>query len=248
MTLTPVIITAVSSAIVMYIYWLEIRLLLFEKLSFRIDKQEEVGNAQYDVYLSYSDLDYLWAQQVLLNGLERKGFKVFDINRDAIDGELRSDTVEKALVSSHRVVVVFSQNLCSDADSLLTFYRAESYQQARKNKRYIVIINYDSSNNIDSDMHQRSGAYQEEGYRAFRHYLATKCYIDCHSPLFWSQLMYILPETQQPPGSMTILRRVNDQNALVTSDPSTWSHDRAPEDEDVSIEYQRLDVHHPLLN
>lgn len=203
LALSVIAATVFWSMPVVYIYRLEIKVLLFDKLSLRLfDKQEEVQDAKYDVYLLYTDLDYLWVQQVLLVGLERKGFRVFDINRDAIDGQLKSDTIERALATSHRVVVVFSCNFSCNMESLLTFYRAESHQQLRQNKRYIVILasgDNSSIDNGDQSERQQFSVNAEEGYRAFRHYLVTGHYIDVGSPLFWSKLAYMLPQVQQLP-------------------------------------------------
>lgn len=167
------------------------KLILFDKLSLRIgSKQNEIKVADYDVYLLYADQDYYWTQHFLLTGLERKGFRIFDFNRDAISGTSRVETIECALSESHRVVVVLTPLLCEDADALTVFYRAEAHQDTRLNQRYIIILTMDK---------KQRWSIPEDVLQIFEKYLITSISIHVNSSRFWSQLLYILPDPPRPP-------------------------------------------------
>lgn len=170
-----------------------IKIILFDKLSLRLfDKQREIEDAKCDVYLLYASQDYYWAQQTLLVGLERKGFRVFDPNRNIDPGTLTTLMVEHALSKSHRTIVLLSRQLFEDEQALAVFHRAETHQDLRLKKRYLVILAVDTSDryldNIPTHLSE-----------TFERYLRANHFISIHSFQFWARLFYMLPQVPSPP-------------------------------------------------
>lgn len=74
----------------------------------------------------FCDSDYKYAQNTILKGLEKKGYRLEDHLRKRELGALTEEEIAKFLGQSHRVIVVVSQNLLSDTKVMHDFYRAES--------------------------------------------------------------------------------------------------------------------------
>lgn len=165
-----------------------IKILLFDKLSLRFfDKQREIEGSEHDIYLLYADEDYYWIQHTLLTGLERRGFRVFDYNRDSVGGTPRAETIERAMSRSHRVLILFTQLFCEDDDALAAFCRAEAHQDARLNKRFLIFLTTESG-----QRHYLNAP--DNVFHMFQRYLRLNHVIQIHSPRFWPQLLYMLPD------------------------------------------------------
>ena len=71
--------------VVIAIYHFELELILFEKFNWHpFDPQELRSDKEHDVYIIYSDKDYIWVQRTLLVGLEQQGYRTVDRRRDFI--------------------------------------------------------------------------------------------------------------------------------------------------------------------
>ena len=168
--------------VVIAIYHFELKLILFEKFNWHpFDPQELRSDKEHDVYVIYSDKDYIWVQRTLLVGLEQQGYRTVDRRRDFIIGVNDADQVVNFISNSHRVVVVLSQHFMTDREALKDFQQAETQCLAKGNRRFLIMITL--QNKIDFGRRE-----------IFNQYIATNYFIPANSKRFWARLFYWIPQ------------------------------------------------------
>ena len=177
--------------IAVYVYQFEIKLILFKKFNWHpFDQQDIETDKKFDVYLIYSDKDFVWVQRTLLEGLQRRGYLTVDRRRDFIIGQNDADQVIDFLSKSSRAVVVLSENLIKDTKAMSDFQLAETQGLTRGNRRFLLMITLQQNINFGR-------------YRVFSQYINTNYFIPANNKRFWSQLFYWIPNkgTQSLPDS-----------------------------------------------
>ena len=184
MLITALILLTIILLCFVYYYRFEITVIIFEKLNWHpFDKQDEGLGKIYDAYLMYCDSDHKYAQNTILKGLEKKGYRKADHQRERELGALTEEETAKFLEQSHRVIVVVSQNVLSDTKVMHDFYRAESQGKARGKKRFIIMVVMHDKLNFGN-------------HPVFLYYINTNYFIKATSNRFWPRLFYWLPQQQ----------------------------------------------------
>ena len=184
MLITALILLTIILLCFVYYYRFEITVIIFEKLNWHpFDKQDEGLCKIYDAYLMYCDSDHKYAQNTILKGLVKKGYRIADHLRERELGALTEEETAKFLGQSHRVIVVVSQNLLCDTKVMHDFYRAESQGKAHGKKRFIIMV----------VMHDKLNFGK---HPVFLHYINTNYFIKVTSNRFWPRLFYWLPQKQ----------------------------------------------------
>ena len=185
------LISVIITMIAVYVYQFEIKLILFKKFNWHpFDQQDIETDKKFDVYLIYSDKDFVWVQRTLLEGLQRRGYLTVDRRRDFIIGQNDADQVIDFLSKSSRAVVVLSENLIKDTKAMSDFQLAETQGLTRGNRRFLLMITLQQNINFGH-------------YRVFNQYINTNYFIPANNKRFWSQLFYWIPNrrTQSLPDS-----------------------------------------------
>ena len=179
-------IATLMTTITVYIYSFELKILLFEKLNLHPFDRTKVDSEdlQYDVYLMYNYKDARWATEKLLPGLEKLGYRVYVPDRDMGIGVITAEARSQAFSQTHRVVVVVSQRLIDNVESMNEFFHAHEHENSAIRKRFLVLIKLNKI--IDYGDHD-----------IFKKYISTNYFVSVRSSKFWYNLRYWLPMVRE---------------------------------------------------
>lgn len=162
----------------------EMRLWVFSRYGVRLFARHDADADEtklFDAFVSYSSKDENFVAHVLAPELEcgRLQYTLCLHYRDFPVGSYVSDTIVEAVESSHRTILVLSENFIKSEWCRFEFKSA--YHQALKDRRrrlIVILLGEIAQRDLDPDI---------------RLYLKTNTYLQWGDKLFWEKLRYALP-------------------------------------------------------
>ena len=179
-----VLVLCVIAVILICVYRGEIKILLYIHCNwhpFDAAENADILDMTYDVFISYSSLDYKWVCFDLLPKLENHNppYRVCVHDRDFMPGAYIEDNIMEAVQSSRRMILVLSQNYLKSEWCMLEF-RAAHNKVLNERTNYLILVLYDDVNvsELDEDMQL---------------YIRTNTYLARSNQWFYNKLLYSMP-------------------------------------------------------
>ncbi|XP_037083497.1 toll-like receptor Tollo, partial [Pollicipes pollicipes] len=179
---------AVVVAVVVYVFWHEMRVIAYAKYGVRIfrggARAEADRDKLFDAFVSYSAKDETFVLQVLASELEgdAPGFKLCLHHRDFPVRSYVADTIVQAIEASRRTIMVLSDHFIRSEWGRCEVKSAHHQALSGRASQLIVIIVGDvPTRELDPDL---------------RLYLKTSAVLHWGDSLFWEKLRYELPDTR----------------------------------------------------
>ena len=170
--------------LLIYKYRGEIKILLYVHFNwhpFDATENADILDMQYDVFISYSGLDYRWVCFKLLPKLENHNppYRVCLHDRDFMPGAYIENNIMEAVQSSRRMILVLSQNYLKSEWCMVEF-RAAHTKVLNDRTNYLILVLYDDVNvsELDEDM---------------KLYIRTNTYLARSNKWFYDKLLYSMP-------------------------------------------------------
>ncbi|XP_043217044.1 toll-like receptor Tollo [Amphibalanus amphitrite] len=179
---------AVVVAVVVYIFWHEMRVLAYAKYGVRMftgARAEAESDKLFDAFVSYSAKDEPFVVDVLARALEtdEPSFRLCLHHRDLAVRAYVADTIVHAIESSRRTVVVLSDHFVraewSRCEVKSALHQALSGRQGRL---IVIIVGAVPTRELDPDL---------------RLYLKTSPVLHWGDTLFWEKLKFELPDVRR---------------------------------------------------
>lgn len=169
------------------IYWkrLEIKILLYSRLQWSfLKKDNSLGDLPYDVFVSFSQLDYEWVVHTLTPNLENRAlpYKLCLHQRDFPVGEPIAESISRAVENSRCTLLLVTPNFLESEWCMYEFKTA--HQGALSKDCKVVMILDDKVNTRGMD-------------KTLAAYIKTYTYIRFKDRLFWEKLVYALPKPRE---------------------------------------------------
>nr|NJM03619.1 toll/interleukin-1 receptor domain-containing protein [Desulfobacula sp.] len=98
------------------------------------------SNYEYDVFVSYSSKDRVWVKDVLLKWMEDNQIRVCIDYRDFIPGMPPIKNIERAIVKSHKSLLVITQNYLESSWTSFETSLLQTADPANERLRFIPIL------------------------------------------------------------------------------------------------------------
>ena len=171
------------------------------RLFYKKDLDED-SNKVYDAFVSYSSKDEVFVTQILAPELERgsPSYKLCLHYRDFPVGTLVTESIESAVESSKRTVLILSDNFIKSEWRQFEFRSAHHEVLRDRRRRLIVILLGEvSPGDLDPDL---------------RLYLKTNTWLRWGDTNFWHKLKFAMPDAR-PPSRTHQLRAIQQQEQQV---------------------------------
>nr|AEX20238.1 toll-like receptor [Scylla paramamosain]AGG55849.1 toll-like receptor [Scylla serrata] len=148
--------------------------------------KEEADKKKYDAFISYSNKDEEYVNNVLVPGLEsgEPKYRVCLHYRDWVAGDYIQSQINQSIEDSHRTIVILSSNFIENVWGQIEFKTAHSKALKEKSKNIIVIVlgQVPPESEMDEEL---------------KLYLSTRTYLQSDHPRFWENLRYAMPHPQE---------------------------------------------------
>ncbi|XP_040356469.1 protein toll isoform X2 [Ixodes scapularis] len=134
----------------------------------------------FDVFLSFSSKDSMWAYEQLIPGVEAHGFSVCTYDRNFKGGFLLQDIIHEAVSCSRRTLLLLTKNFVESEWCRWEFRVAHHQALEDKINRLILVL-------VDE---LAPGLVDEE----LQLYMQATNYLRWGEPHFWDKLIYSLPK------------------------------------------------------
>jgi len=159
----------------------------FYSLPWVLQRFPEDWSLHYDVFISYSDHDRDFVENVLWHHLENESYACCVHTRDFVVGDAISDQILKAVDQSRRTIIVLSPEYAASDWTKLEFQAAHTKAISNRRQRLVIVVppgkDLPPLNEVDEDL---------------RAYCATA--LKAEDPKFWSTLRDTLPSRGEEMG------------------------------------------------
>ncbi|XP_064608611.1 LOW QUALITY PROTEIN: uncharacterized protein LOC135472843 [Liolophura sinensis] len=169
------------------VYWkrLEIKILLYSRLQWGcLKKDNSRGDLLYDVFVSFSQLDYEWIVHTLAPNLEDRAqpYKLCLHQRDFPVGEPIAESIARAVENSRCTLMMVTPNFLESEWCMYEFKTAHQRVLSKDCKVVMILDDKVSTRGMDKTMAA---------------YVKTYTYIKFKDRLFWEKLLYALPKPRE---------------------------------------------------
>ncbi|KAL0808745.1 hypothetical protein ABMA28_013173 [Loxostege sticticalis] len=173
-----------------YRYSLEIKVFLFSRGWCQSwVHEDDIDNAEYDAFVSFSQDDAQWVAEQLLPKLEGEpnNYKLCVHYRDWVVGDMIPAQIATSVEQSRRTIVVLTKNFLKSTWAPLEFRAANARAQRDRRARVLVVVLEEIPDCEEMDAELRA-------------YLSTNTYLKWGDPWFWEKLKYVMPHRRQNVG------------------------------------------------
>ncbi|KAL0808277.1 hypothetical protein ABMA28_012772 [Loxostege sticticalis] len=170
-----------------YRYSLEIKVFLFSRGWCQSwVHEDDIDNAEYDAFVSFSQDDAQWVAEQLLPTLEGEpnNYKLCVHYRDWVVGDMIPAQIATSVEQSRRTIVVLTKNFLKSTWAPLEFRAANAHAQRERRARVLVVVLGEIPDCEEMDAELRA-------------YLSTNTYLKWGDPWFWEKLKYAMPHRPQ---------------------------------------------------
>ncbi|KAL0858265.1 hypothetical protein ABMA27_012169 [Loxostege sticticalis] len=170
-----------------YRYSLEIKVFLFSRGWCQSwVHEDDIDNAEYDAFVSFSQGDAQWVAEQLLPNLEGEpnNYKLCVHYRDWVIGDMIPAQIATSVEQSRRTIVVLTKNFLKSTWAPLEFRAANAHAQRERRARVLIVVLEEIPDCEEMDAELRA-------------YLSTNTYLKWGDPWFWEKLKYAMPHRQQ---------------------------------------------------
>ncbi|KAL0808753.1 hypothetical protein ABMA28_012434 [Loxostege sticticalis] len=168
-------------------YSLQIKVFLFSRgwCQFWVH-EDDIDNAEYDAFVSFSQDDARWVAEQLLPNLEGEpnNYKLCVHYRDWVVGDMIPAQIATSVEQSRRTIVVLTKNFLKSTWAPLEFRAANAHAQRERRARVLIVVLEEIPDCEEMDAELRA-------------YLSTNTYLKWGDPWFWEKLKYAMPHRQQ---------------------------------------------------
>ncbi|KAL0858667.1 hypothetical protein ABMA27_011159 [Loxostege sticticalis] len=170
-----------------YRYSLEIKVFLFSRGWCQSwVHEDDIDNAEYDAFVSFSQDDAQWVAEQLLPKLEGEpnNYKLCVHYRDWVVGDMIPAQIATSVEQSRRTIVVLTKNFLKSTWAPLEFRAANAHAQRERRARVLIVVLGEIPDCEEMDAELRA-------------YLSTNTYLKWGDPWFWEKLKYAMPHRGQ---------------------------------------------------
>nr|ALE77056.1 toll-like receptor [Portunus trituberculatus] len=177
----------VLGTVSVYKYQQNIKVWLYtHQMCLWIIAKEEADKKKYDAFISYSNQDEEYVNNVLVPGLEsgEPKYRACLHYRDWVAGDYIQNQINQSIEDSHRTIVILSSSFIENVWGQIEFKTAHSKALKEKSKNIIVIVlgQVPPASEMDEEL---------------KLYLSTRTYLQSDHPRFWENLRYAMPHPQE---------------------------------------------------
>ncbi|KAL0852591.1 hypothetical protein ABMA27_016962 [Loxostege sticticalis] len=166
-----------------YRYNLELKVFLFSRGWCQSWVQEDdIDNAEYDAFVSFSQDDAQWVAEQLLPKLEGEpnNYKLCVHYRDWVVGDMIPAQIATSVERSRRTIVVLTKNFLKSTWAPLEFRAANAHAQRERRAQVLIVVLGEIPDCEEMDAELRA-------------YLSTNTYLKWGDPWFWEKLKNAMP-------------------------------------------------------
>ncbi len=143
--------------------------------------QEREEKREYDAYITYSQHDFDFVKNQLLDPLEKIPFKICIPERDFGPGDFKSQKIIKGVQASKRTIIVLSQNFIDSGWCQFEF--AQAHLKMLEDESFkLLLITIEEPKALQNIP------------KLVKHYINSRTYLMKDDKLFWEKLLYQMPK------------------------------------------------------
>ncbi|KAL0852590.1 hypothetical protein ABMA27_016961 [Loxostege sticticalis] len=152
-------------------------------------QEDDIDNAEYDAFVSFSQDDAQWVAEQLLPILEGEpnNYKLCVHYRDWVVGDMIPAQIATSVERSRRTIVVLTKNFLKSTWAPLEFRAANAHAQRERRAQVLIVVLGEIPDCEEMDAELRA-------------YLSTNTYLKWGDPWFWEKLKYAMPHRRQNIG------------------------------------------------
>ncbi len=160
----------------------ELLAILYVKYGIKLSKDKE-EEREYDVFIAYSQDDFKFVKNKLLDPLERSAFKTCIPERDFEPGDFKSQNIIKGVQASRRTIIVLSQNFINSGWCQFKF--AQSHLKMLDDESFKLLL-----------IATEEPKMLENVPKVINNYIKSRTYLMENDRLFWEKLLYQMPNVR----------------------------------------------------
>ncbi len=182
-----------SIAVVLFLIWKyrqELSALLYVKYGIKFVRETE-EKREFDAFIAYSQQDYEFVKQKLMEPLEKMNFKLCLPERDYETGDYKSQIIIKGVQASKRTIIVLSQNFIDSGWCQFEF--AQSHLRMLEDESFkLLLVAIDEPRILNNSP------------QLITDYIESRTYLMKDDRLFLEKILYKMPRIDDIQHSFSI--------------------------------------------
>ncbi len=179
----------------------ELSALLYVKYGIKFIQEKE-EKREYDAYITYSQHDFGFVKNKLIDPLEELQFKICIPDRDFGPGDFRSQNIVKGVQASKRTIIVLSQNFIDSGWCQFEFAQAHLKMMEDESFRLLLI------------MIEEPKTLQNTP-KLIKYYINSRTYLLKDDKFFWEKLLYQMPKVKKIAENIHGVEHVSEADTML---------------------------------